>query len=212
MRSGTGSSENRALWLQQMAEQGGMSSVVAQMAASTMANLEQMVQSQDIGPLEHAVSRILGSRRVFVLGVGAGYAPAYNFWYVARMICDHFSLIPRHGSLPMDDIVNADSSDTLFCMTFQPYRRDIVRTMQYARQRGVYVIGLSDSPASRVCREADLGLHAPTHTPQFFHSNTAVLSLLETLCALLVVNGGDDAVRRIERFSSLRWESGTYEE
>ncbi len=212
VRSGAGSSESRALWLQQMAGQGGMSSVVARMATSTMANLEQMVQSQDIERLENAVSRMLGSRRVLVLGVGAGYAPAYNFWYVARMICDHFFLVPHHGSLPMDDIVTASASDTLFCMTFQPYRRDILQAMQYARQRGTYVIGLSDSPAARVCREADLGLHVPTHTPQFFHSNTAVFSLLETLCALLAASGGDDAVSRVERFSRLRWESGTYEE
>lgn len=212
VRSGTGSSVNRALWLQSMADQGGMANVVAQMAASTLSNLEQMAQSQDMEQLGHAVRRMLDSSRVFVLGVGAGYAPAYNFWYVARMICDHFSLVPRHGSLPTDDIVDIGSSDTLFCMTFQPYRKDVVKAMQYARERSAYIIGLSDSPAAWVCRHADLGLHAPTHTPQFFHSNAAVFSLLETVCALLAADGGQEAVRRIERFSRLRWESGIYEE
>ncbi len=212
VRSGVGSSEDRARWLQAMAKQGGKAKIMGEMASSMLTNLEQMVQNQDLAELDKAVQWMMQSERVYVLGVGAGYPLAYNFWYVARMICDHFVLILRHGSLPMDDVMSIGNNDILFAMTFQPYRIDVVETMRFAAKQGAKTIGLSDSPATTVYRESAIGLYAPTHTPQFFHSNTSVIALLETICALLVAKGGDEAVRHIEKFTSLRWESGIYED
>jgi DNA-binding MurR/RpiR family transcriptional regulator len=185
VRSGTGSSEDRARWLQVMARQGGNAKIVGQMAASMISNLEQMMQDQDMGKLDKVVRWMMQSQRVYILGVGAGYPLAYNFWYVARMIRENFILIPRHGSLPMDDVTSIGKRDLLFAMTFQPYRTDVVETLRYAGQQGARTIGLSDSPAATIFRESDLGLYAPTHTPQFFHSNSSV---------------------------NLRWQSGIYEE
>ena len=60
--------------------------------------------------------------------------------------------------------------------------------------------------------ETDLGLVSPTHTPQFFHSNSAVTALLESLCALLVVRGGDKASEAVEAFHAARWEEDIYDE
>jgi len=212
VRSGFGSSADRIKHLQMLEKQGGTSSIVAGISESILNNHVQAVQSLQVRHLEQATDWMWESERVFVLGVGAGYPLAYNFWYVARMIGEHFILIPRHGSLPMDDLLHAGEDDLLFCMTFQPYRTDVLDTMRFAKGQGVRVIGLSDSPAATIYREADLGLSAPTHTPQFFHSNSSVTGLLEMLCAVLVTKGGDAAFRHIEEFNSLRWECGIYEE
>jgi DNA-binding MurR/RpiR family transcriptional regulator len=211
VRSGTGSPEERVRWLQSMAKQGGNAKIVGQMTSSMITNLEQMVQNQDLGKLEKVVRWMMRSQRVYILGVGAGYPLAYNFWYVARMIRENFILIPRHGSLPMDDVISIGKRDLLFAMTFQPYRTDVIETLRFAGRQGARTIGLSDSPAATIFRESDLGLHAPTHTPQFFHSNSSVTALLETICALLVAKGGDEAVQHIESFANLRWKSGVYE-
>ena len=84
--------------------------------------------------------------------------------------------------------------------------------MQQAKEKGAKIIGITDSNAATLCREADLGLVAPTHTPQFFQSNAAVAALLETLCALLIVRGGDAASAAVEAFHSARWEENIYDE
>ncbi|MXZ79897.1 MAG: MurR/RpiR family transcriptional regulator [Gammaproteobacteria bacterium] len=212
VRSGSGSSTDRVMRLQNLERKGGTSRIVAGIAESIFNNHEQTVDSLDVRTLERAAKWMLESDRVYVLGLGAGYPLAYNFWYVARMIREHFILIPRHGSLPMDDMLHARRDDLLFCMTFQPYRTDVINTMRFVRDLGVRVIGLSDSPTATICREADLGLFAPTHTPHFFHSNCAVIGLLEILCAILVAKGGEEAARHVDEFNTLRWETGIYEE
>ncbi len=210
VRSGPGSSENRAAGLQAMEQRGGSATVVAEMLQSTLNNLEQLTNAKDLDKLDTAVNWLMESERVFVLGLGSSYPLAYNFWYVARMIRPNFILIPRHGSLPMDDIVTINPSDLIFSMTFQPYRMDVIETQEFASQQGARTIGLSDSPASPIYRKADLGIHSPTHTAQFFHSNSAVIAILETLCALLVAKGGGEAIQHVEKFNQLRWESGIY--
>ena len=212
VRSGAGSFPDRVSWLQQMHRQGGSTAVFGSMAEACLDNTERMFARQSIGDLDRAADWMIEARRVYVLGLGLAYPLAYNFWYVARMGFDHFILSPRHGSLPSDDIIRMDRRDCLLAMTFQPYRRDTLTAVTQAKRQGARVIGVTDSSASSLCREADLGLVSPTHTPQFFHSNSAVTALLESLCALLVVRGGEAASEAVDAFHSARWEENIYDE
>ena len=212
VRGGSGTNPDRVHWLQAMDRQGGSTAIFGSMAEACLENTEKMFAQQSIEDLDRAVELMIDARRVFVLGLGLAYPLAYNFWYVARMGFDHFILSPRHGSLPSDDIIRMDERDILLAMTFQPYRRDTLAAVAQAKQRGARVIGVTDSSASTLCREADIGLVSPTHTPQFFHSNAAVTALLETLCALLVVRGGDAASDAVDAFHSARWEENIYDE
>jgi DNA-binding MurR/RpiR family transcriptional regulator len=212
VRGGIGSTPDRVHWLQEMNRQGGSTAIFGSMAEACLDNTEKMFAQQSIEDLERAVDWMIAARRVYVLGLGLAYPLAYNFWYVARMGFDHFILSPRHGSLPSDDIIRMDERDCLVAMTFQPYRRDTLGAVRQAKQRGAKIIGVTDSSASILCREADIGLVSPTNTPQYFHSNSAVTALIESLCALLVARGGEAASASVEAFHSARWEADIYEE
>ncbi|MGI9318773.1 MAG: MurR/RpiR family transcriptional regulator [bacterium] len=211
VRGGVGSSQERARWLQSMARTGGVPAVSGQMAEAVLKNIEQLFKDQQLHDTQKAANWMINAPKVYVAGVGSSYALAYNFWYVARMMFPHFVMIPRHGSLPMDDLLHIDKHDVLFAMTFQPYRVDILDIVKFANSRKARTIGLSDSPASPVCRYARLGLHVQTHTPHFFHSNAAPTAMLETICALMVAEGGESVVSQIEKFNELRWQSGIYQ-
>ena len=212
VRGGLGSSPDRAKWLQTLARKGGSAAVLSNMATACLDNTERMFAQQSIAGLDRAVDTMAAAKRVFVLGMGLAYPLAYNFWYVNRMAFDHFILTPRHGSLPSDDLIRATKQDCLVAMTFQPYRTETIAAVRLAKQRGAKIIGITDSVSSTLCREADIGLVSPTHTPQFFQSNSAVTALIELLCALLVVKGGKKSTRAIEDFHSARWDADVYEE
>jgi len=212
VRGGIGSSPDRVQWLRQLDRKGGSAAIFGSMAEACLDNTEKMFAQQSVTELERAADLMIAARRVYVLGLGLAYPLAYNFWYVARMGFDHFILTPRHGSLPSDDLIRMDERDCLVAMTFQPYRRDTLAAVERARRTGAKIIGVTDSSAATLCREADIGLVAPTHTPQYFHSNSAVTALLESLCALLVVRGGEAASAAVEAFHSARWEENIYDE
>ena len=212
VRGGIGSSPDRAKWLQTLARDGGSGAIVGEMAAACLDNTERMFARQSTQDLDRAVEWMVSAKRVFILGLGLAYPLAYNFWYVGRMAFDHFVLTPRHGTLCTDDLIRAGERDCLVAMTFQPYRKETIAATRLCRSRGTRVIGISDSVTSPLHREADLGLVSPTHTPQFFQSNSAVTALVELLCALLVVRGSQSATRAIEDFHAARWDAEVYEE
>ena len=212
VRGGIGSSPDRAKWLQTLAREGGSGIIVGEMAQACLDNMERMFARQSTEDLDQAVEWLVTADRVFVLGVGLAYPLAFNFWYVTRMAFDHFILTPRHGTLTSDELIRISDRDCLVAMTFQPYRKETMTAARLCRSRGARLIGITDSVTSPLCREADLGLVSPTHTPQFFQSNSAVTALVELLCALLVVRGGRDATKAIEDFHAARWDANVYEE
>ena len=212
VRGGMGSSPDRARWLQSMAKKGGSAEILGSMASACLANTEKMFEEQSISQLDQAVECMIRSKRVYILGLGLAYPLAYNFWYVARMAFGHFVLTPRHGSLPSDDFIHMTADDCLVALTFQPYRSETLSAVRQVKKMGAKTIGITDSTASTLFRESDIGLVSPTHTPQFFHSNSAVTALLESLCALLVARGGEKATQAIEIFNQARWEAQVYEE
>ena len=207
-----GSFRDRATWLQEMAEKGGSAAIVGDMAAAITDNVERSFRKQDIVQLDAVCEAILKAQHVYVLGLGSGLSLAHQFWYVARMAFGKFSLIPRHGSLAIDEVADIGCDDLLMALTFQPYRTEILETVGIVKKKGIPIVGITDSDTSPLAREADHPLICPTHTPQFFQSNAAVISLMETLTALLVARGGKDVRARIDAFHNERFEAGIYEE
>ena len=203
---------DRARWLQEEASKDSAEAVVASMVASIADNMERGLQEVGTGLLEEACELILRAPRVHVLGVGAAYTLAHQFRYVARMAFGHVDLIPRHGSLPIDDLAPIGENELLVAMTFQPYRADTMGAVRLAKRRSARVIGFTDSVTAPLAREADLVLVCPTHTPQFFPSHAAMTGLLEALVALLVARAGEEARARIEAFHAERLAAGIYEE
>jgi DNA-binding MurR/RpiR family transcriptional regulator len=77
-------------------------------------------------------------------------------------------------------------ADVLIAMTCRPYRTEVVETVEIAREQGMTVIGLSDSPASPIIRTADHGFVVAVDTPQFFPSSVSTIALLETLLSFVI--------------------------
>ena len=207
-----GGFRDRARWLQEMAAQGGASAILGEMASAIADNLERGFRKQEPGELEQICDAILDAKRVYVLGLGSAYSLAHQFWYVARMAFEHINPVPRHGSQPIDDLATTGEGDLLIALTFQPYRAETMGAVRMAQERGVKVIGITDSVTSPLAREADQAVICPTHTPQFFQSHAAVTGLMEALVALLVARAGEEAQARIEAFHAERLAAGIYEE
>ena len=210
LRAGRESFPDRARWLQSLGQGGRHARLFAQMATSTIENVEALYAEVSGGEVKEAADLIVGARTTWVLGVGVAHALAQNFAYLARMALDSVVAVPRGGSLPIDDIARAGAGDVLLAMTFAPYRTEVVEAVRVAREQGVDVIALSDARSSPICIGARHAFVLPVDTPQFFTSMVAAGALLETLMAFVVADAAPQVVERIERFHRRRHELGVY--
>lgn len=210
IRAGTASFPDRARWLQSLSAKGEMGTLYADMVGSALRNIEETFAGVDVAALQAAAKTVCDAREVFTLGMGVHNANARNFSYLASTGMVQFHAIPRPGSLPFDDLAQASDQDVLIAMTSKPFRRDIVETVEMARDVGLKVIGISDSAASPIVRSADHGFVVAVDTPQFFPSSVSVIALLETLLSFVIAHAPPAIVDRVEQYHARRHTFGVY--
>lgn len=212
IRRGAVSFPDRARWLQDIRKSGDLGGLYADMAEGALRNLEETFAGIDAEALKAAAEAIWASRQVFTLGVGVNNANARNFTYLASTGMVQFHAIPRPGSTPTDDLAWADQRDVLIAMSMRPYRSEVVAAIEVAREQGVTIIGLSDSPASPIIRAADHSFVVAVDTPQFFPSSVPTIAVLETLLSFVIAVSSEEIVERVERFHDRRHQLGIYVE
>jgi len=212
IRSGAAEFPDRARWLQDVRKKGALGQVYADMVQHALRNIEDTFAGISIEQLVAAATAIWESRNVYTLGVGVNNSNAHNFTYLASTGMVQFHAIPRPGSTPVDDLAWADKRDVLIAITCKPYRTEVVEAVKIAREQGLTIIGLSDSPASPIILGADHGFNLSVETPQFFPSSISIIALLETLLSIVVSVASEEIVDRVEKFHQRRHQLGLYVE
>lgn len=210
IRQGRASFPDRARWLQSLKRGGKLDSLYADMVQSAIANIEQTFARLSAERLQAAAEAIWQSRQCFTLGVGVNHSVASNFAYLAGTGMVQFHAIPKPGSTPSDDLAWTDERDVLIAITCKPFRREVVDAVQAAREQGVTIIGISDSPVSPVVMGSEHGFVVSVDTPQYFPSSVASIALLETLLSFVVASASAEIVDRVETFHARRHELGLY--
>lgn len=212
IRRGSITFEDRARWLQSIAKQGELGGLFADMVGGAIRNIEETFSTISADSLHAAAKAIWASDNTYTLGVGVNNANARNFTYLASTGMVRFHAIPRSGNSAVDDLAFAGPKDVLIAITCKPYRSEVVAAVDIAREQGLIVIGISDSPASPIIRGADHGFVVRADTPQFFPSSVSTIALLETLLSFVIASASDEIVERVERFHTRRHRLGIYHE
>ena len=212
IRQGQASFPDRARWLQSIRREGELGGLYADMVGAAIRNIEESFAGISAEDMKVAAETIWASRAVYTLGVGVMNSNARNFTYLASTGMRDFNAIPRPGSTPVDDLAWADERDVLIAMTCRPYRSEVIEAVKIAREQGMKVVALSDSPASPIVLGADHGFVVAADTPQFFPSSVSMIALLETLLSFVIAVASDEIVMRVERFHRRRHDLGIYQE
>jgi len=212
IRNAAPSFPDRARWLQSIRRGGRMGALYAGMLSAAIRNLEETFAGIEEAQLTAAAEAIWASRQCFVLGVGVNHANAEAFTYLASTGMERFHAIPRDGSTAIDNLARANDRDVLIALTCKPYRTEVVEAVEVAREQGVTIIGISDSPASPIVAGSAHGFVVSAETPQFFPSSVAIVALLETLLSFVIAVADDEIVERVEKFHARRHQLGIYQE
>jgi len=212
IRRGDATFPDRARWLQAIRKSNDLGGLYADMVQDALRNIEETFADISAGQLKSAAEAIWSSRNVFTLGVGVNSSNAQNFTYLASTGMTQFHSIPRAGSTPVDDLAFADKKDVLIAVTCKPYRSEVVEAVNIARNQGMTIIALSDSPASPILYDVHHSFVVSVDTPQFFPSSVSIIALLETLLSFVIAMASDEIVERVDTFHQRRHDLGLYYE
>ena len=212
IRKGAIGFPDRARWLQDISKSGDLGDLYADMVRDVMTNIEDTFAGISAEDLKTTAKAIWKARRVFTLGVGVNNSIARNFTYLASTGMTEFHAIPRPGSTPVDDLAWADHKDILIALTCKPYRTEVVEAVKIAREQGIVIVALSDSPASPIIRMADHGFVVSVEAPRFLQKTASIIALLETLLSFVIAVASDEIPQRVDTFHKRRHQLGLYHE
>lgn len=168
------------------------------------AHLQQLIDRVRPEELQSAASRILNSRRVFVVGMLSSFSFATYLHYVGRLALPNWHLLSAGGSMLADEAATLNARDAVIAIGFSPYALGTVQVAKLAKERKATLIAITDSESSPLARLAGHVFLAPNDSPQFFGSFVATIALIEGLLAYVVNQGGEDLVKHIAAVEGTR--------
>ncbi|MEM8878064.1 MAG: MurR/RpiR family transcriptional regulator [Pseudomonadota bacterium] len=212
IRRGNASYPDRARWLQSLGQSGELGGLYADMASSAISAVEQTFAATDADKLKAAADAIVASRKTYILGLGVNHTLAQNFAYLASLAMERVYAVPSPGGTARSDLAHGSTDDVLIAMTFKPYRSEVLDAVEAAKDLGMTVIGISDSPASPLVAGSQYGFAVATDTPLFFPSTVGALALLEALMAFVIADAKPHIIAAITDTHAQRKALGVYQE
>jgi DNA-binding MurR/RpiR family transcriptional regulator len=149
-------------------------------------------QSVDVEALEQAVDRLARARTIHVVGVRRAFPVAVYLTYALQKLGARCDLIDQLGGLGARQADLIGPEDALLAVSYTPYAGETLDSARAAFERGVPVVGITDSPFSPLVQVAHVWLEVAEADYSGFRSLSASFALATTLAVATVSQRSGD--------------------
>ena len=142
-------------------------------------SIADLPRLQQEASLLQAVRLLSDAKRIYVTAARSAYSLAVYSGFLFKELVNAVQHFPSGAEDAYERLEDASTSDVLLVITFQRYARSSYRLAQFAAERSVKIIALTDVPTSPVSGFADVTLFAPSKAP--FFSYVAPMAILDAL-------------------------------
>jgi DNA-binding MurR/RpiR family transcriptional regulator len=202
LRRGETEFSGRAKALVARRKQAGDTALAFDLAETLERHMAALCDPARLKALTNAASVLAAGRHVYALGYRSSYPVACHFAYVYGLAGGPVRLLDGVGGTGPDPLWEAGEGDALLAVSVKPYTRAAVELADYALERGLDVVAITDSVVSPLVTRAKAAIIVPTESPSFFHTMTPAFAVAEALAAILAATAGESALaamRGIER-------------
>ena len=164
----------------------GDQDIVSMVLQSDMDRLRQTAETVDREEFQAAVDAILKAKRIYILGVRSAATLASFLGYYLNYMFRNVSIVTASGSGEMfEQIVNVGPEDTVVAFSFPRYSSTTAKGVQYCRNNGATVIGVTDNRMSPLGQNCDRVLLTKSDMVSLVDSLVAPLSIVNALIVAL---------------------------
>ena len=173
---------------------------------SDLDNVKRTLEHADEIAFAQAVEMILGAKHIYIMGLrsSSSLSSFLNF-YMTLLFTDVRHIHSSSANAVFEQILPIAPGDVLIAVSFPRYSNQTIQSMQYARQRGASVIGITDKPGTFFAENLDVGLYAASDMASFVDSMVAPLSLINALIVAIGIRKKDHIGKTFEALEKM-WE------
>ncbi len=182
------------------------SEVLGTVLKTDMLNIRRTVEEIELRDFDDVVERLLGAKRIYVLGLRSAAPLAQFLGHYLHLIFDEVVLVTASTGDVFEDIARVSGDDVLVGISFPRYSTRTVEAMRFARDMGAQVIGITDGAMSPLCEAAHVCLRAHTDMASFVDSLAAPLSLINALVVALGLRRKSELGEHFKRLEGI-WDA-----
>ena len=181
------------------------SALLADVLQRDMEKIRAAIDQTDSAEFDRVVDTVVTAKRLYIVGFrSSSFLAGYlNFYF--RLIFDNTTLVQGGAAGTFDQIFRVGPGDVVFAICFPRYSELAIKTVEYARDRGAVIVGLTDSELSPVARAAECSLLVHSEMFSFVDSLAAPMSMLNALIVAVSQRKGTDVSARFSELEHV-WE------
>ncbi|WP_432409514.1 MurR/RpiR family transcriptional regulator [Wukongibacter sp. M2B1] len=168
-------------------------------------NILKTVSELNTESFNEVVKSILEAKKVYVFGLRSSTVIVEYFSFYLNFILDNVRIVPSGINDILDQLVNIDEDDVFIGLSFPRYTKKTIEVMEFAKNKGAKILGITDSQFSPISEVADITLTAKSNMTSFVDSLVAPMSLINALIIALSMKEKDRITDRLKSFEST-WE------
>lgn len=170
---------------------------------------KETVNREDFYRAADALQR---AQRVYILGAGSSLALATFLSHYFRLVFDTVHLVEATSEATiLQQMIHAGEGDAIIAISFPRYSKKAAKALQYASDRGVSTIAITDSPLSPLARHASHVLLARSDMVSFVDSLAGPLSLINALIVTVAIRRKGEVADTLRKIENIWDEYGVYE-
>ena len=177
--------------------------VLGQVLRNDEQNIRKTIEGLSQAEFDDVVDRLLGARRIYVMGLRSAAPLAQFMYHYLHQIMDDTVLVANTTGDVFEEIARIGAEDVLVGISFPRYSARTLECMRFARQNGAQVVGLTDGDMSPLREVSDVCLCASTDMASFVDSLAAPLSVINALVVSVGLHRREELAEHFKRLEGI---------
>ncbi len=170
-----------------------------------MDNIRSTIDELDYENFDIAIENILKAETVYVLGLRSSAFLAGYLGFYFNFIVDNVKVVTSAPSDVFEQLLKATENDVVIGISYPRYSKRTLEALDYAKEKGCKIIGITDSLVSPAAQIADITLIAGSNMVSFVDSLVAPMSLINALIVGVAMEKKEGITKYFEDLEAI-WE------
>ena len=185
--------------------------ILKKVLKSDMDNIRATMESIDYEDFQHVVDMIFKAEKIYIIGLRSSTALAEYLGFYLNLILDNVKIVGYGISDIFEQMLRISDKDLVIGIGFPRYSNRTIEAINYAREAGVPIVGITDSLLSPIAGISDHVLTAKSNMVSFVDSLVAPLSLINALIVAVGMREKDQIRGYFNKLEEIWFKYNIYE-
>lgn len=180
--------------------------VLKKVLKADMDNIRATIEEIDIEVFQNVINDIFKAKRIYILGLRSSTTLAEYLGFYLNLILDNVKVVTSGVSDVFEQMLRVGKDDMVIGISFPRYSANTLNALEYTKNQGALVVGITDSTVSPIASIADYTLTARSNMVSFVDSLVAPLSLINALIVAVGMREKDEISSSFSKLEKI-WDS-----